>query len=33
LHATKEDIPKRGVVIDATAPIEIVVDEILETCG
>jgi len=32
LHATKEDIPKRGVVIDATAPIERVVDEILEKC-
>lgn len=30
LHATKEDVPKGGVVIDATAPIERVVDEILE---
>ncbi|WP_409250599.1 AAA family ATPase [Bacillus sp. SCS-153A] len=29
LHLTKEDIPKRGVIIDATAPIEDVVDEIL----
>jgi adenylate kinase family enzyme len=33
LHATKEDIPKGGIVIDATAPIERVVDAILETCG
>lgn len=33
LHATKEDIPKDGVVIDATAPLECVVDEILEKCG
>ncbi len=33
LHATKEDIPKGGVVIDATAPIERVVDAILEKCG
>ncbi|HXQ14344.1 MAG TPA: AAA family ATPase [Caulobacteraceae bacterium] len=32
LHATKEDVPKGGVVIDATAPIERVVDEILERC-
>jgi len=30
LHATKEDIPKTGVAIDATAPIERVVDEILD---
>jgi adenylate kinase family enzyme len=33
LHATKEDIPKGGVVIDATAPLELVVDEILDKCG
>ncbi len=33
LHATKEDIPKGGVIIDATAPIERVVDEILEKCN
>jgi adenylate kinase family enzyme len=33
LHATKEDIPKRGIVIDATAPLERVVDEILERCS
>ena len=32
LHATKEDIPKSGVVIDATAPVERVVDEILAKC-
>jgi adenylate kinase family enzyme len=29
LHATKEDIPTCGVVIDATAPLAVVVDEIL----
>jgi adenylate kinase family enzyme len=33
LHRTKEDLPKGGVVIDATAPIERVVDEILEKCN
>ncbi|MGY5806826.1 AAA family ATPase [Rhizobium sp. LEGMi198b] len=33
LHATKEDIPRGGIVIDATAPIESVVDEILEKCS
>jgi len=33
LHATKEDIPKGGIAIDATAPIERVVDEILGKCG
>ena len=33
LHATKEDVPKGGVVIDATAPIERVVDEILKRCS
>jgi len=33
LHATKEDIPKGGVVIDAAAPLERVVDEILLKCG
>jgi len=32
LHATKEDIPKIGVVIDATLPIARVVDEILARC-
>jgi hypothetical protein len=29
LHRTKEDIPRTGVVIDATPPLEKVVDEIL----
>jgi len=29
LHQTKEDIPKSGIIIDATAPIARVVDEIL----
>jgi thymidylate kinase len=33
LHATKEDNPKVGVVIDATAPIGRVVDAILEKCS
>lgn len=33
LHATREDIPHSGVVIDATAPIARVVDEILMNCG
>jgi hypothetical protein len=32
LHATKEDVPKNGVIIDATAPIPRVVDEILSKC-
>ncbi len=29
LHATKEDIPERGLVIDATQPLAVVVDEII----
>jgi hypothetical protein len=29
LHQTKEDIPKDGIIIDATRPLEHVVDEIL----
>jgi thymidylate kinase len=29
LHQTKEDIPKNGIIIDATAPLARVVDEIL----
>ena len=29
LHETKEDIPKNGMIIDATAPIEHVVDAIV----
>lgn len=32
LHATKEDIPERGVVIDATLPLAVVVDEIVSKC-
>jgi hypothetical protein len=32
LHATKVDIPKSGIIIDATAPIPRVVDEILRKC-
>lgn len=33
LHATKEDIPKNAVNIDATAPVTRVVDDILSKCG
>ncbi|KAA1177888.1 AAA family ATPase [Rhizobium tropici] len=33
LHTTKEDVPTNGVVIDATAPLEHVVSEILEKCS
>jgi adenylate kinase family enzyme len=33
LHATKEDTPGCGVVIDATAPLAVVVVEILSKCG
>ncbi len=32
LHATREDDPKGGIAIDATAPIERVADEILRRC-
>jgi len=32
VHATKEDIPKNAVDIDATAPVARVVDEILSRC-
>jgi broad-specificity NMP kinase len=32
LHATKEDIPKDAVIIDATRPIDRIVDEILSHC-
>jgi len=32
MHATKEEVPKEGVTIDATQPIERVVNEILEKC-
>lgn len=31
-HATKEYLPKTGVVIDVTVPIERVVDEALGKC-
>ena len=33
LHRTKEDIPGTGVVIDATRPLTVVVDEILRHTG
>jgi len=33
LHRTKEDIPRTGVVIDATPPLPAVVDEILRQTG
>ncbi|UUZ60238.1 hypothetical protein [Nocardioides sp. B-3] len=33
LHRTKEDIPGRGVVIDATRPLADVADEILRQVG
>lgn len=29
LHQTKEDVPAKGIVIDATAPLSTIVDEIL----
>jgi adenylate kinase family enzyme len=32
-HATGADVPENGVAIDATAPIEHVVDEILRRCA
>jgi len=31
-HQTRETVPENGVVIDATAPVEHVVDEILRRC-
>jgi len=33
LHQTKEDIPKDGIIIDATEPIARVVDEIIRQSG
>ena len=33
VHATKEDVPRNAIVIDATAPLSRVVDEILEHAG
>ena len=32
LHRTKEDLPRNGISIDATAPVEDVVDEIIRHC-
>ena len=32
LHATQEDVPQDSILIDATAPLERVVDKILEEC-
>ena len=32
LHETKEDVPKGGIAIDATAPLDHVVDEIVKNC-
>ena len=32
LHQTKEDLPKNGIIIDATAPLSQVVDEIIRQC-
>ncbi|MBX9666038.1 MAG: hypothetical protein K2X93_00410 [Candidatus Obscuribacterales bacterium] len=29
LHQTKEDLPENGIIIDATLPLELVVDEIV----
>lgn len=31
-HQAKEDVPAQGMVVDATAPLEQVVDEILRRC-
>lgn len=33
LHKTKEDIPRTGIIIDATVPIEEVADDIVGRCG
>lgn len=33
LHETKEDIPPQATVVDATAPVSLVVDEILRLSG
>lgn len=32
LHQTKEDIPKNGIIIDTSAPLQQVVDEIIRQC-
>lgn len=33
LHQTKEDIPKNGIIIDTSAPLQQVVDEIIRQCS
>lgn len=33
LHKTREDIPRTGIIIDATVPIEEVADDIVGRCG
>lgn len=33
LHATREDVPEGATVVDATAPLAVVVDDILSRCG
>jgi thymidylate kinase len=33
LHATREDMPKNAVNIDATAPVARIIDDILSRCG
>jgi broad-specificity NMP kinase len=33
LHATRESVPQIGVIIDATAPVDRVVDDILARCA
>jgi hypothetical protein len=33
LHATRQDIPDNATIIDATAPLASVVDDILSRCG
>ena len=33
LHATREDIPKNAIAIDATGPVASVVDDILSRCS
>jgi gluconate kinase len=33
LHATREDLPADAIIIDATAPVDRVVDEILSKCA
>lgn len=33
LHATREDLPEGATIIDATAPLAAVVDDVLSRCG